>query len=469
MTRAARRTLLLAVVLYQAVFWIGILLPFDFAWPHYGWRTAAEGDEQYTLRYWLAAVGHLSFFIPMGVLCARAPRGRNRWLTVGATVLLGVVSELSQVFVSRGPSASDFAVDMLGTVIGFRAVGRYGASRGFRRLVDALFSPPAVGVTLVVLGTAFVITTGAGTVDLSRWSPRFPLLLGNETTQDRAWQGDLYGVAIFDRVLGSDEVASLSSGAQGGRVLPLRPAVYYALDEQRMDASGVWLLDDMASGDGPLPLAVRPAGKRLEVTEDGGVRFDGQAFASSRTAAHHLTRRVRSSNALTLAVQLRAADLSAVGPTRIVSLSSGVSQRNLMLGQDGRSLRFRVCNTATNENGVAPHLVSRNLLDGERPRMIVATSDRRGSWLYVDGVLEGSVLFSWFSRLEVAVFGSLRAPTVRSAVRFITWLVLMLAFGLLLRHRLGYGLRLELTAVVLATTVAALLHAWRSWLHLPGS
>ncbi len=36
---------------------------------------------------------------------------------------------------------------------------------------------------------------------LSNWNPRFPLVVGNEATLDRPFVGDVFGVAVYDRVL----------------------------------------------------------------------------------------------------------------------------------------------------------------------------------------------------------------------------------------------------------------------------
>jgi PKD repeat protein len=42
--------------------------------------------------------------------------------------------------------------------------------------------------------------------DLSTWNPRFPLLLGNETTGEYPWLGQIFLVAVYDRFLSWEEV-----------------------------------------------------------------------------------------------------------------------------------------------------------------------------------------------------------------------------------------------------------------------
>lgn len=68
----------------------------------------------------------------------------------------------------------------------------------------------------------YVVTFGAGLVslyrngvlfgaeersgDLSNWATDYALVLGNETTDDRPWQGEIYQAAIYDRVLSDLEI-----------------------------------------------------------------------------------------------------------------------------------------------------------------------------------------------------------------------------------------------------------------------
>lgn len=56
----------------------------------------------------------------------------------------------------------------------------------------------------IIDGTVVAETDIPG--DFSTWNPRFPLLLGNETTGDYPWRGEIYLVAIYNRALSLDEV-----------------------------------------------------------------------------------------------------------------------------------------------------------------------------------------------------------------------------------------------------------------------
>ena len=52
--------------------------------------------------------------------------------------------------------------------------------------------------------------------DFSTWNPRFPLLLGNETTGDYPWLGQVFLVAIYDRFLSKTELDRNYKAGTGG-------------------------------------------------------------------------------------------------------------------------------------------------------------------------------------------------------------------------------------------------------------
>jgi PKD repeat protein len=56
----------------------------------------------------------------------------------------------------------------------------------------------------LVDGTIVAETTIPG--DLSTWNPRFPLLMGNETTGDYPWRGQIYLVAVYRKALANAEI-----------------------------------------------------------------------------------------------------------------------------------------------------------------------------------------------------------------------------------------------------------------------
>lgn len=69
-----------------------------------------------------------------------------------------------------------------------------------------------------------IITEAIIPGDYSTWNPRFPLLIGNETTMDYPWLGEIYLMAIYSRALTSSEVIeNRDAGIPVQQLLDLTP------------------------------------------------------------------------------------------------------------------------------------------------------------------------------------------------------------------------------------------------------
>ena len=82
-----------------------------------------------------------------------------------------------------------------------------GAITGERQV--AIFVRSGEHNTFFVDGEQVATLTVAG--DFSNWSRSFPLLLANEATADRQWDGEIYKVTFFSRALRESEVGTLSA------------------------------------------------------------------------------------------------------------------------------------------------------------------------------------------------------------------------------------------------------------------
>ena len=52
--------------------------------------------------------------------------------------------------------------------------------------------------------------------DFSNWDSNYPLLIGNEATLDRPYLGEIFLVAIYDRVISDAEIQqNFNAGALG--------------------------------------------------------------------------------------------------------------------------------------------------------------------------------------------------------------------------------------------------------------
>ena len=104
------------------------------------------------------------------------------------------------------------------------------------------------GSTLRIYRDGEQIATDSRGGTLGNWDASYPLILGNETSGDRGWAGELHSVAIYDRALTGSEIEnSYQSGH--GTFRPARPVVYVRNEMAgHMEAIGPVALPEEALG-----------------------------------------------------------------------------------------------------------------------------------------------------------------------------------------------------------------------------
>ena len=120
---------------------------------------------------------------------------------------------------------------------------------------------------------------------------------------------------------------------------------------------------------------------------DGAIVFSGKGKVLSPGPADRLTRRLASGSGLSLIIRAATGQKDQEGPARIVSLSSGITQRNFTLGQSGDRLVIRLRTTRTDPNGATPHLSVAGVFGDDRPKHIAVTYDFARQRVFVDGRL----------------------------------------------------------------------------------
>jgi hypothetical protein len=230
--------------------------------------------------------------------------------------------------------------------------------------------------------------------DLKNWDQTYSLLLANELSGDRSWQGDLFLVALFDRALSAAEAKQHFEAGPGAKIparrvaaTPPEPQPEPKTESVPVDLDGALAFYDF-KGDGPViqdhsghgnnlriadMKAVRRGGGKLEIRGKTLIRGKGKSIATA----------LRKSRALTIEAWLQPANKTQDGPARIVTLSRDPVNRNFTLGQDGSKFDARLRTPQTGNNGT-PSLSSSGL-SGD-VQHVVFTRDRRGTTgLFVDG------------------------------------------------------------------------------------
>lgn len=175
----------------------------------------------------------------------------------------------------------------------------------------------------------------------------------------------------------------------------------YEFDEGSGD-----VIRDRSEADAPLDLKIKdPA---AVAWEPSGLAVHASTLLVHEHPPTRLIDAVTASQAITVEAWITPANTNQRGPARIVTLSSGSSQRNFTLGQDADRFEARFRTTRSNANGI-PHLSSLGNSAEARPTHVALTRDADGhTRLYVEGQEQtshqvGGDLSNWSREFQFAL------------------------------------------------------------------
>jgi hypothetical protein len=257
-------------------------------------------------------------------------------------------------------------------------------------LVHVLYTRDAKGKAVFYINGQEQGTLDVGG-DFSNWKGDLRLALANETSRDRPWSGALHLVAIYDRALSAGEARQNHAAGVRRKQIHLTsstPApttrstdaleVLYRFNEREGN-----VVRDHAGRDEPLPLSISSP-DRVERTS-AGLLVKGPVLLTTEKPPQRLLDAVKKSREISLEAWFTPADNAQQGPARILTLSSGSSERNFTLGQEGDAFELRFRAAGTDNNGM-PGLRSPAGSAAARRTHVAFTRDAAGKGrLYVDG------------------------------------------------------------------------------------
>ncbi len=407
---------------YQAIFWTGILLPFNFTWPDSA--AIAHATAHFTSfplypRELPNYAAHWLLFIPAGWLIWHAYTQHGfrrcfRWTLIA--IAIAVISELSQVLLpERGVSAVDFLLDLLGIATGIALAYGYPQRH---LLPQSLFKLIKQGTfsLLLIATVAYLYAIQPVTSDLTSWDKRYPLLLGNEKSLDRPWQGTLYQLALFNRTIALDKIPTELSPAN---LASINPLLQYQFTTPTKVSDQLALNPTNPSFTG---LTLKNASHtQAKLLADGGLYFPAGSLVSSSTLPPTLLDELTQNDQFTISVKIKAEQPVSPEMVRIVSLSASPYERNVTLGQQGNRLHFRIRTSATGENADNSELRSSPCLVFGQVHQVIASYNGSSSQIYVDGKLCGSQQYRPIKSVLPAYLTDSHNPMVGLALAFAAW------------------------------------------------
>jgi len=307
-------------------------------------------------------------FMPLGfglAGLARAKRLSRRSSVVAGTalgLLLSVVVELLQsAWLLRDPSIDDIAANTVGATLGalIWIASEAALDRRLERDRPATRSPLwrgaflALSLVPIVLVILVAIRVRDNT-ELAGWDPQYPLVLGNEATGNRPWQGSIAHVSLANRSLTEEETSDWLGGASMTAVAPESTLLDY----------------DFASGVMPPGWQVHGSDSTITIAKDG-LQITPQHWVQATDPVSEISRSIAQTDSFTVAVDATTSSMDQSGPARLLSISTDPLHRNLTVAQNGTDLVVRVRSAFTGPNAGAPEFVVPGVFEHAGPQRVV--------------------------------------------------------------------------------------------------
>ena len=292
-------------------------------------------------------VQNLILYAPLGA--ALSHRSSRAVLLLAAALSLG--AELIQVWsFERFSSPYDVLANVLGAFAGTWLWRRYRPSR----IAQVALGGPAIFGCLLLAALMYANWKAPiESSDIDDWDTSFPIVLGNESSGGRPWQGTISAMRILSGPLSSGQVRKLEG----------------------IDSSDAH--DDK--------LRISTLYENATTTAFDG----GPAVALRESLSRELVREITSAGGFTLMLRLRPADVMQRGPARILSFSRNTQERNFDLGQEQDRLTLRVRTRVSGRNGENFRAETVRVLQPRTDTLVVATYDGSISRIFVSGQLSG--------------------------------------------------------------------------------
>jgi len=308
---------------------------------------------------------NILLFLPLGISLTSYLIQKKKMKNLSAFGLVLLVScglsysiEILQFFQpSRYPSMNDVIANSTGGILG------YIFCRWKRLSLSGFFALAFITSIFLQMETS-----------LSNWNKTFPLLLGNELTEDRPWEGYISKVYITDRALSNDELEDAFSETFPADSINGSLLASYQFSDKR----------DFNDKTGRFPSLIW-MGKPGDVQEGKGIFLGPHHWLKSTSHAEYLTQRIIETSQFSLGVTVATDKTMQTGPARIVSLSADPRHRNFTLGQEESNLIFRLRTPLTGDNGT-PDMIVRDLFTSPDRRNIIISYNGSVLKVYVDGI-----------------------------------------------------------------------------------
>lgn len=335
-------------------------------------------------------VNNVFLFMPLGFgIASLFQKFRVKFIVQLLVVLLAGASlstfvEVLQIFLpSRMPTPADIVNNTIGGFLGFIIYySGFSTKLSYNLLkLENQYQHSQTKITGLFIGyilLAFIISIfWQGTANLSNWILEYPLVIGNEPTGDRPWDGYVSQIQIADRAISQQEVSR--SFADKNYLLKLENTILgsYSLDSENT------VEDKYQDTTGQLPPLLWNT-KPLENTLDKNLVVSKNNWLKTLAPVKSINERINKTSEFTIITTLGTAKIDQTGPARIISISRNPTHRNFSLGQENNSLDIRLRTPITGENGADVKLTIPSVFTDNKQHRFIITYSQATLQVYID-------------------------------------------------------------------------------------
>ena len=306
-------------------------------------------------------------------------------LVFAVSFILSFVIEILQLFIpTRNPTYVDLLMNTLGGVTGFLVfyIFRKYLSNIFLQIAtisEKILSIPLLSVLIIiyiVLASAFNMKfLGAiETWNLSNWDLDYSLVLGNEVTEDRPWNGNISQLCIANRKISELEIDRILKDENCDGIENNLIAAYQFTPTNK---------NYFADRQGNSPNLVGKK-QQLNYQNQDSIQLGKLNWLQTEKPVTLLNQKIRDTSQFTLFIKYATLSLSQNGPARIISISQDPYNRNLTLGQWNNNLSIRIRNLITKKNGTRPEFSVANFFGDTQYHKLIITYSIKNLSVYID-------------------------------------------------------------------------------------
>jgi glycopeptide antibiotics resistance protein len=333
-------------------------------------------------------VKNVFLFIPFGfsLTCLLQARRLSSLaqivLVIVFSFFLSFTVETLQIFLpSRETSPADLVTNSLGGFVGYlcfyiwtnkivsyviNLIEKYKSRFGFQIIAIAFLG---YLVAAILLGLPLQNAN-----NLTNWNLNYPLMLGNERTGDRPWEGYISEAAFADKAFSAAEIERVFASDNWWQNSDTPLLGNYQLENQ-----------NYSDRTGNLPnLSWR--GQPPIITDSRGVLLSDRQWLQTDTPVNLLNQRLQETSQFTIVTTFATAQLQQKGPARIISISDTIGRRNFTLGQQDNNLNLRLRTPINGVNAEYLNTSVYNALNDTEPHKIVVTYANSGYHVYIDNL-----------------------------------------------------------------------------------